>query len=131
VNESFASVIAGISASTSPRKVGAAAEPVVGPLKIVLADCVARVAVSVPVVVIGDPETEKMFGKARATEVTVPPVAQSPEATTINPLESVLRHREFVTPLRRMSADWICLRLKAPVVPFGVARKRFAVCPVA
>lgn len=37
LNESFVSVIAGMSAKTRPRNVGAASDPVVGPLKTVLA----------------------------------------------------------------------------------------------
>jgi hypothetical protein len=41
-----------------------------------LACCTAREPVKVPEVVTGEPETVKMPGKARATEVTVPaPVA--------------------------------------------------------
>jgi len=50
--------------------VGAEAAPVVGPTNSVLADCVASDAVSVPVVVTGDPLTLKILGTDRATLVT-------------------------------------------------------------
>jgi hypothetical protein len=72
LKENFASVIAGMSANTNPRKVGAAALPVVGPLNIVFAVWFARVAVIVPLAVTGEPLTEKIFGRAKATLVTVP-----------------------------------------------------------
>ena len=52
------------------RNVGAAAAHVVGPANNVLADCVASDAVSVPVVVTGDPLTLKMLGTDSATLVT-------------------------------------------------------------
>jgi hypothetical protein len=65
----------GRSAPTKARNVGVAAEPVVGPAQTWLADWVARVPVSVPDVVIGEPETVKMLdGNASPTLVTVPPV---------------------------------------------------------
>ena len=64
----------GKSAVTSERKVGVAALPLVGPLQILLAAWVANDPVNVPLVVIGLPETEKIPGNAKATEVTVPVV---------------------------------------------------------
>jgi hypothetical protein len=60
------------SAETIPRKVGVAAPPEVGPANTVLAVWVARVMVKVPAVVTGEPETVKIAGAARATDVTVP-----------------------------------------------------------
>ncbi len=54
------------------RNVGAAALPVVGPEKIVLAVWVARVPVNVPEEVIGEPETVIIDGRERATLDTVP-----------------------------------------------------------
>jgi hypothetical protein len=73
LNESFDSVMAGISSSTSPRKVGAAGDPLVGPAKTELAFWLSKVAVKVPFVVIGEPLTSNTLdGSASATEVTVP-----------------------------------------------------------
>jgi len=63
----------GISAATKLRKVGVAAPPEVGPAKMVLALWVSKVAPNVPVVVTGEPVTEKIsLGMERPTEVTVP-----------------------------------------------------------
>jgi hypothetical protein len=62
-----------MSSAVNDRKVGAAADPVVGPAKIVLAVWVARLTASVPLVVIGEPVTLRKFGTVRATLVTVPP----------------------------------------------------------
>jgi hypothetical protein len=50
--------------------VGATAPPELGPANIVFADCVASDAVSVPVVVTGDPLTLKIEGIESATLVT-------------------------------------------------------------
>jgi len=52
------------------RKVGAEAPPDVGPANSVFADCVASDAVSVPVVVTGEPLTLKILGIDKATLVT-------------------------------------------------------------
>ena len=62
----------GTSAATRDRNVGAAALPLEGPAKTLLADCVARTPVNVPDTVTGEPLTVIMFGKERATLVTVP-----------------------------------------------------------
>ena len=62
----------GISAATMARNAGAAATPVVGPAKTVFAVCVARVSARVPLLVTGDPPTEKIAGADSATLVTVP-----------------------------------------------------------
>jgi hypothetical protein len=64
-----------MSATTMPRKLGCAAEPVVGPANTIFAACVARVSVSVPVVVTGDPVIVKIGvvePSANATLVTLP-----------------------------------------------------------
>ena len=62
-----------MSATTRARNVGADALPVVGPAQIRLADCVARDSASVPEVVIGEPDTDRIEdGAERATLVTVP-----------------------------------------------------------
>lgn len=67
--------VLGRSAVTSDRKVGVAAAPEDGPANTVLALCVWRVPVSVPLVVTGVPETAKtLLGKFRPTLVTVPPL---------------------------------------------------------
>jgi hypothetical protein len=61
----------GMSASTNALHVGTASAPVAGPSKAVFATCVASVRVSVPVVVTGEPDTEKVDeGAERATDVT-------------------------------------------------------------
>ena len=62
----------GISPHWSERNVGAAGPPEAGPAKNVAADCVARLPVSVPDVVTGEPETLKIPGRESATLVTVP-----------------------------------------------------------
>ena len=62
----------GKSASTSDRKLGAAALPIAGPAKIVFAFCVASDKDNVPLDVIGDPETVKKEGAVSATLVTPP-----------------------------------------------------------
>ena len=64
---------AGMSAATKARNVGVAAAPVVGPAHTRFAACVARVTANVPVLVTGEPPTEKIAGIVRATEETVPP----------------------------------------------------------
>ena len=70
------------SAVTNPRNVGCAAAPVFGPAKNVLAFCVFRVSVRVPLVVTGLPVIEKigvLLPSARPTLVTVPaPAAHAP-----------------------------------------------------
>jgi hypothetical protein len=53
-------------------KVGVAAAPVVGPANNVLADWVWSVTARVPLVVTGDPATDRKLGTVSATEVTVP-----------------------------------------------------------
>ena len=67
-------IVFGISASTRARNVGVAAEPVVGPEKIILAVCVSNATLSVPEPVIGPPEAVKIEVSVtvRLTEVTVP-----------------------------------------------------------
>ena len=60
----------GISAVTKARKVGAVAAPLLGPAKMRLTACVVRVPVSVPLEVIGEPDTVIIEGNAKATEVT-------------------------------------------------------------
>lgn len=61
-----------MSAETRARKVGVAAPPEVGPANTVLAVSVASVIANVPLVVIGEPETDKKEGTVSPTEVTVP-----------------------------------------------------------
>ena len=51
---------------------GVAALPDVGPAHTAFADWVAKVPAKVPDVVTGDPDTEKMAGRVRATLETVP-----------------------------------------------------------
>ncbi len=58
-------------------KVGTPAPPVAGPAKTEFWASLARVPVSVPEVVTGVPETVKIEGKERPTEVTVPPAESS------------------------------------------------------
>jgi hypothetical protein len=61
----------GISAATRARNEGVPADPE-GAAKTVAAVWLARDAVSVPLAVTGDPETEKIEGSERPTLVTVP-----------------------------------------------------------
>ena len=63
-------VPAGRSFVTKALKAGAAAAPVVGPAQTVLAVWVASVTVKVPLVVMGEPLTEKIPGIDKATLVT-------------------------------------------------------------
>ena len=72
-SEIFVLARVGRSATTNARKVGAPAEPV-GEAKTRFADWLASVAVRVPDVVTGLPETLKIAGIERPTLVTVPPV---------------------------------------------------------
>jgi hypothetical protein len=58
--------------------VGAAAEPDAGPAKTRFAFWLAKLALSVPDEVTGDPETDKMLGRLNPTEVTVPLVLDVP-----------------------------------------------------
>ncbi len=60
------------SAATSERNVGAASAPVAGPDQTRFLACVAKVPVSVPVDVTGEPVTVKIPGSASATLCTVP-----------------------------------------------------------
>src|SRR5262245_16530378 len=62
----------GMSSATRVRKVGAAAPPEDGPAKTTLALWVARLTARVPLVVIGEPVTDRNPGTIRATLVTVP-----------------------------------------------------------
>lgn len=86
----------GISATTSARNPGAAAEPVVGPAQTVLAVSFERPIVKVPDPVIGEPEIVKPVGTACATLVTVPPlpvavrVATPPETGQAVPVEQLM-----------------------------------------
>ena len=101
---------AGMSAATSARNVGAAAAPVVGPAQTRFAACVASVTASVPVVVTGEPPTEKIAGMDNATEVTVPP----PPPDTVAGAHSVPLHCRTwpaVAPLCAMRA-----RAREPLV---------------
>jgi hypothetical protein len=59
-----------MSAVVKDLKVGAAAEPLLGPAKIELTACVVNVPVSVPLEVTGEPDTVMIEGNAKATEVT-------------------------------------------------------------
>jgi hypothetical protein len=61
-----------MSAVVSERKVGAAADPLLGPAKIAFTACVVSVPVSVPLLVTGEPETVMMEGKDNPTELTEP-----------------------------------------------------------
>jgi hypothetical protein len=67
-------VPAGRSAMTSPRNVGAADPPDVGPAYTSFAGSLAFVTASVPVVVMGDPLTLNSAGIVRPTEDTEPPL---------------------------------------------------------
>ena len=59
-----------MSAVVNARKVGAAAAPLLGPANKVLTDWVVSVPVSVPLLVTGEPDTDIIDGKDKATEVT-------------------------------------------------------------
>src|SRR2546425_9241304 len=83
-----ARLIAGISAPTRARKVGAAAPPLEGPLKTVFALWLANAPVNVPEVVTGEPVTLKIAGSAKPILVTVPPPA--PAAPMSNGYKKVL-----------------------------------------
>jgi hypothetical protein len=61
-----------MSVATSARNVGAAAEPLPGPARIKLAFWFANVTASVPLVVIGEPATDRKLGTLSATLVTEP-----------------------------------------------------------
>src|SRR5574340_1687323 len=72
------------SAATRDRKVGCAGAPLVGPAQTVLADSVAFVTASVPLVVTGVPATENSAGIERPTLVTLPvptPPGRSPSTS--------------------------------------------------
>src|SRR5574340_131726 len=62
----------GRSPATKARNAGCAGAPLVGPAHTVLADSVAFVTASVPVVVTGVPATENSAGMERPTLVTLP-----------------------------------------------------------
>lgn len=72
-------LIAGMSAATSARKVGLAAEPVEGPTKTALADWVLIDGVKVPIPVTGLPAVELKIvpSPVKLTDVTPEPVADS------------------------------------------------------
>jgi hypothetical protein len=65
-------VPAGKSADVNARNVGVAALPEAGPANTKFADSVFNVSPKVPLVVIGDPDTENIEGTVIPTEVTVP-----------------------------------------------------------
>jgi hypothetical protein len=74
--------IEGKSPITIARNAGVVAPPEVGPAQNVLALSLALVIAIVPEVVMGFPETEKIAGAVRSTEVTVPvPAAEAHEGT--------------------------------------------------
>src|SRR5262245_58529895 len=75
-------VPAGRSAVTRDRKLGCAAPPDVGPAHTVFALCVVLLIASVPLVVIGEPETENSAGTVWPTLVTVPVPAGRSAATS-------------------------------------------------
>ena len=111
--------IEGISAATKARKVGVPADPF-GAANTVFAVSLAKVTANVPATVIGEPETEKMLGIDKPTEVTGPPDAPVPHVTPVDaklPLTSVVTH-------------WLATAFtKVTVPPFSPAEK-FAACAV-
>ena len=76
--------MAGMSAATSARNVGAAAEPLPGPAKTMFAFWFANDTASVPLVVMGEPATDRKLGTLSATLVTepLPPPAAAIAACT-------------------------------------------------
>src|SRR5258705_8275332 len=76
---------AGMSAATSARNVGAAAEPEVGPAHTWLADALALVIASVPEPVTGEPDTENSAGTVSPTLVTVPAAAKTANVRAVVP----------------------------------------------
>ena len=128
VNENFDSVIEGRSAATRVRNVGAAALPVVGPQSTVFAVWVDREKDKAGVVVAVATEVVNSGARLPALKlVTVPPVAQSPEATTICPEALIRTQRSGVTGPLKKSAGRICRNDIAPETPFGVPRNLFGV----
>ena len=81
---------AGISAATRVLKVGAVGEPVLGPANIVLLVCVASVADSVPVVVMGLPAIVNSDGRLNPTLVTALTLRVLPVTTMPAPSVSVV-----------------------------------------
>src|SRR5574337_1510372 len=74
----------GRSPATKARNAGCAGAPLVGPAHTVLADSVAFVTASVPLVVTGEPESENSAGMESPTLVTVPvptPPGRSPSTS--------------------------------------------------
>ena len=97
----------GRSAATRDRKAGVPAPPLVGPAKIVFCPVLASVAVRVPLLVTGDPDTVRIDGRERPTDVTVPvppeaAIVSEPDPgviVTFDPAVSVLYSR----PVHRYS----------------------------
>src|SRR6185312_17287752 len=105
----------GKSAPTRPRKVGADAAPDVGPAQTALAICVFSDPVSVPVVVTGLPETVKMPGRDRPTDVTVP--EPTFDHCGLAPAPCVVRMRPVVPGGRTFHPDTSRKRISPWVAP--------------
>jgi hypothetical protein len=98
----------GMSASTKARHVGTASTPVLGPIRAVLATCVEKASVTVPVVVTGEPDTEKVEeGADMATDVTplFANVTVVPSCMTVSPVPAV---RVLTAGLVPVVPDTIC-----------------------
>jgi hypothetical protein len=113
----------GMSADTRARKVGAAAEPVVGPASTVLADSVFAVTANVPLVVNGDPVTVNQLGIVSPTDVNPLPPAPGQVIQEIVPLD---QFGQYVPPLdgaaRRVSAPLGPPTIMSPAVVIGLFR---------
>ena len=71
----------GRSVATRDRKAGVPAPPLEGPAKMLFCPVLASVAVRVPLPVTGDPDTVRIDGRDRPTDVTVP---VPPEAAIVS-----------------------------------------------
>ena len=78
----------GRSVATRDRKAGVPAPPLEGPAKMVFCPVLASVAVRVPLLVTGDPDTVRIDGRDRPTDVTVPVPPEA--AIVIEPVPGVI-----------------------------------------
>lgn len=113
----FEAVRDGMSETARALNDGAPADPV-GAANTVPAVCEAKEAVSVPVVVTGDPETVKIAGRESATLVTVPGCA--PAAIPA----SLVKSAEDMKPATVLFAA--ACKVPPPLLPWLVSVKRVA-----
>lgn len=114
----FAASKFGISLATKALNVGAAATPDDGPANTLFATCVANVAVRVPELVTGEPETVKMEGSDKATDVTVPDVKVNVTYSRPDPAELTFKYW-FAAPLFNTVQVVPSKYNRSPTAPLG------------